>query len=236
MTLHLHLTVNGASPDWLDRFLAEPGLTVATAEPTHPVPVHVVHRLLGKVSLDGAYLLRLAADARGRANCAVFRATRGAGRELNAAAGSITKQTNAAVRGGWWPAEYAAVLTPTGPGPNGWSKTAAYHMDSRLVGVFRAAFAQAENPGAAQPIPPTTSRTAARLTSLAREAGVPGHLVDQFVDAACALHSLELGAALRVRGQSAAADLLTPDSALITGMWEDEVSPAGASAADTAAG
>ncbi|WP_326594205.1 hypothetical protein [Streptomyces sp. NBC_01294] len=235
MTLHLHLTVNGASPDWLDRFLAEPGLTFAATEPAHPVPVHAVHRLLTKVSLDGAYLLRLAADSRGRADCAVFRATRGAGRELNAAAGSITKQVNAAVKGGWWPAEYAAVLTPTGPGPNGWSKTTAYHMDTRLIGVFGAAFAQTETPGAAQPIPPTTSRTAARLAALAREASVPEHLVDQFVDAACALHSVELGAALRVRGQSAAADLLTPDPALITGMWEDE-NPAGASTADTAAG
>ncbi|MFG2986217.1 hypothetical protein ACGFYQ_34035 [Streptomyces sp. NPDC048258] len=228
MTIHLHLTVNGATKDWLPRLLAEPGITVTANEPApHPVPVHLVRRLIDKVLPDAAYLLRLAADAGGRADCDTFRATRGDGHQLNTAAGNVTKHTNAAVRKKWWPAEFARILTPTGPGPNGWSKTTAYHMDTRLVGVFRAAFAETATAAGVAPIPSTTARTAARLSTLAREAGMPERLVAQFVDAACALHSAEIAAALRTRGESASADLVDPDPAAITAMWGDDADGAG---------
>lgn len=144
MEPHLTLHVTGAPPEWLEKLtglISELGPEAAAAEPADPLPTaRAALLLIESVTVDARHLIRLAVEGSGRADGGTFRAQRGDGR-LNGATTSLTRTLKSGITKGWWPAEVPRVLTPTGPDKNGWTKTAAYHLDQGLLPAFREAFA-----------------------------------------------------------------------------------------------
>ncbi|MFJ6722223.1 hypothetical protein [Streptomyces sp. NPDC091259] len=209
------LYVHGASQEWLDRLarmFAE--LPTGAAVPSlSPVTAAAAYRLIDNVTLDARHLLRLAVEGDGKAAGATFRAQRGEGK-LNGATTSLTRILKSGIKAGWWPADVPRVLKPTGPDRNGWSKTAAYHLDEALLPVFREAFAdydQRNRHGEHTPTPASTVHAErptalARLTEVYAEQGHPHHRAVDFATDLLAQHTDELADLLRAHGHTAAAE------------------------------